>query len=603
MLTPSPATLDILNHLWQSTAAALAVLALLTVSGPLSARTRRTLGWMGLAKFALPFGALAAPAARLGGGSQRWLESPALTLPASFSPGVAPAAISFPAAPSSSLSLGLLLGAIWGAGAVVLFGSWLWRGLRVRRRLLASAPRCVTVDDSNPAGVAGIFSPVIVLPRDLERTLAPAELEAVLLHELVHLQRRDNLWAALQAMCVSALWFHPLAWLLNRQISLETEKACDERVLELTHNADAYAAGIVKCIRHSLGLPQPGLAGATTPPIVSRMQAIFAYATRRDRPWARVAILVAATVALALSGQAGAFATPARAAEAAPPTPASAGAHDTLSVDFPDEDARNIIRNVANLFNLNVVIPDTLKGKVTIKLRDVTWRQIFHVTLEAVGHTFVEEGGRVSIAAKPASTATPAPASQDRQLLEALAQRVQATGTLLLTGKPSVALNGGARVYVGEKLTLDHQGAAHDLTVVAIDHSTITLRLRGEELRYPLRPGGPTVPAEPIAASAAGGTAAYELRELDKPPRIRFQARPKYPFAQRRDGAQGGALIDFIVDANGDVTRASIVNSSHEDFGRAAEEAVRKWKYHPGEKDGRAVHARMQVPIYFTLEN
>ncbi len=47
---------------------------------------------------------------------------------------------------------------------------------------------------------------------------------------------------------------------------------------------------------------------------------------------------------------------------------------DTLSVDFPDTDIREILRNVADLFELNLVMPDTLQGKASIKLRDVTWR-------------------------------------------------------------------------------------------------------------------------------------------------------------------------------------------------------------------------------------
>ena len=50
---------------------------------------------------------------------------------------------------------------------------------------------------------------------------------------------------------------------------------------------------------------------------------------------------------------------------------------DTLSVDFPDEDIRTILRNVADLFELNIVMPEALRGKTTVKLRDVTWRQIF----------------------------------------------------------------------------------------------------------------------------------------------------------------------------------------------------------------------------------
>ena len=70
---------------------------------------------------------------------------------------------------------------------------------------------------------------------------------------------------------------------------------------------------------------------------------------------------------------------------------------DTLSVDFPDEEIRNILRNVADLFELNLVIPDTLQGNTSIKLRDVTWRQIFEVVLGPVGYTFVEDGNIIKI--------------------------------------------------------------------------------------------------------------------------------------------------------------------------------------------------------------
>lgn len=74
-----------------------------------------------------------------------------------------------------------------------------------------------------------------------------------------------------------------------------------------------------------------------------------------------------------------------------------ARSRDTLSVDFPDEEIRNILRNVADLFELNLVVPDTLQGRTSIKLRDVTWRQIFQVTLSPVGYTFVEEGNIIKV--------------------------------------------------------------------------------------------------------------------------------------------------------------------------------------------------------------
>jgi len=70
---------------------------------------------------------------------------------------------------------------------------------------------------------------------------------------------------------------------------------------------------------------------------------------------------------------------------------------DTLSVDFPDEDIKTILRNVADLFELNLVVPDTLTGKTSIKLRDVTWEQIFTVVLSPVGYTYIKEGNIIKI--------------------------------------------------------------------------------------------------------------------------------------------------------------------------------------------------------------
>lgn len=70
---------------------------------------------------------------------------------------------------------------------------------------------------------------------------------------------------------------------------------------------------------------------------------------------------------------------------------------DTLSVDFPDEDIRNILRNVADLFELNLVIPEALQGKASIKLRDVSWRQIFQVVLSPVGYSYIEDGNIIKI--------------------------------------------------------------------------------------------------------------------------------------------------------------------------------------------------------------
>ena len=98
----------------------------------------------------------------------------------------------------------------------------------------------------------------------------------------------------------------------------------------------------------------------------------------------------------------------AAAAPAADPSARSRDAsRDTLSVDFPDEDIRTILRNVADLFELNIVMPEALRGKTTVKLRDVTWRQIFENVLQPVGYTYKEEGNIIKILSNEALAQEP----------------------------------------------------------------------------------------------------------------------------------------------------------------------------------------------------
>ncbi len=75
---------------------------------------------------------------------------------------------------------------------------------------------------------------------------------------------------------------------------------------------------------------------------------------------------------------------------------------DTISVDFPNEEIRTILRNVADLYMLNLVVPETLQGTTSIKLRDVSWRQIFNVVLDPVGYTYTEKGNIIEVVSKEA---------------------------------------------------------------------------------------------------------------------------------------------------------------------------------------------------------
>jgi hypothetical protein len=183
-----------------------------------------------------------------------------------------------------------------------------WVARATERAGLATLPDCVAVGGTAGPGVLGIVSPVIVLPESLAASLSPAELESILIHECVHFRRRDTLWAGLQAVLGSLFWFNPVVWLLNRSVTVESEKACDEEVLEITSDPVAYAGGIMKAIRQALGLQLPGFAGAGTLPVLSRVQNILSHRPGPARRRATQIALGAALLVVALSGFSGALA-------------------------------------------------------------------------------------------------------------------------------------------------------------------------------------------------------------------------------------------------------------------------------------------------------
>ena len=86
---------------------------------------------------------------------------------------------------------------------------------------------------------------------------------------------------------------------------------------------------------------------------------------------------------------------------------ASMDEEETISVDFPDEDVRTILRSVADLYDLNLVIPDGLQGRTSVKLRNITWDQVFEVVLNPLGYTFIEDRNIILVKSIEELTAEP----------------------------------------------------------------------------------------------------------------------------------------------------------------------------------------------------
>src|SRR5262249_15422154 len=72
--------------------------------------------------------------------------------------------------------------------------------------------------------------------------LSERELGAVLMHELAHAKRRDNLLRLLHEFVLCILWFHPLVWLAGARLALFRELSCDEPVIRSRRGRELASA-------------------------------------------------------------------------------------------------------------------------------------------------------------------------------------------------------------------------------------------------------------------------------------------------------------------------------------------------------------------------
>jgi bla regulator protein BlaR1 len=304
------------NHLWQSTLLAI-VAGLLTLM--LRKNQARARYWLWLAaslKFLVPFSLVVGIGghivwARTSDGIETGFTfamdelSQPFTQPVTEASSHATASIAPTVFASIAHLLPIIIPAVWLCGFLAVIFVWCarWRRMclvmrdaeplhagremETLRRLertggLRKSIEILLSRASLEPGVFGIARPVLVWPQGISERLDDAHVEAILAHEVGHVRRRDNLFAALHMLVEAIFWFHPLVWYLGTRLVEEREVACDEEVLELGSERQIYAESILKICEFCVGSPLACVSGVTGADLKRRIVRIMAPgATRR----------------------------------------------------------------------------------------------------------------------------------------------------------------------------------------------------------------------------------------------------------------------------------------------------------------------------------
>ena len=126
------------------------------------------------------------------------------------------------------------------------------QGLQLFQSAIAKAPM-----------VIGHFKPVILLPAGIITALPQDEIEAILLHELAHIRRKDYLVNMLQNFCEIIFFFNPAVLWLSSLIKDERENCCDDIALTEVKNKKQFIHALISFQEYNIAASKyaPGFPG------------------------------------------------------------------------------------------------------------------------------------------------------------------------------------------------------------------------------------------------------------------------------------------------------------------------------------------------------
>lgn len=99
----------------------------------------------------------------------------------------------------------------------------------------------------------GYLKPVVLIPLGALNGIPARQMEAIFVHELAHIRRRDFLMNMIQSLLEVVFFYHPVVWWLSKNIRIERENICDDIAITLTGNTMEFAKALTKIQEINLG--------------------------------------------------------------------------------------------------------------------------------------------------------------------------------------------------------------------------------------------------------------------------------------------------------------------------------------------------------------
>ena len=483
----------------------------------------------------------------------------------------------------------LVLTLLWIVGVVFsltqMFVGWLSiNRLRRNGKAFGAAKLSLKADQDidlieTPSGTMpmayGILRPTIFLPVDAN-LWSPDRRRMVMSHELAHIQRRDVSTNLLARTVVRCYWWNPIVWLAWREFLKQRERAADDLVLSAGEASSDYASHLLEIARQlqvPLAFRWSAVAMASRSQLEGRLLAILDTKQKRNPP-KRLSFYTALIAAALVVGPLAALQARPGQSNSDRQSNLPAGVSDLIqSGDRLADDAKYGPAKSAYSKALSLAPESALalihRGVVELSTKDYPAATSDFEQAQKVDSTYIAQSKMWQALAQQQEQHFAAAKSLYESALRAAGSRTDTAATIM-------------ELYAQ---TLQQQGFVQEAT-----------RLRSEA--YEIRED------DAKKAPPAGGQSATEVFRAGKDvssPVLLSKIEPQYSAEATVAKYQGVVLLKVEIGSDGKTQNIRVIRSLGLGLDQKAIEAVSKWKFKPGTKDGKPVVVAATIEVNFKL--
>lgn len=542
----------------------------------------------------------------------------------------------------SSWSTEAIVLAILAAGAAFRV-LWLGLGLvrigiyRRRARQIGLAPEWtalangadvfISPDISGPV-TFGCLRPAVLLPANFE-AMEPSARCAILAHELIHVARRDWVFAVGEEMIRAALWFHPAIWWIVGEIRLAREQAVDQQALALTNSPEAYVDALM-----TVAAMRPVAGFAVAPAFLRRRQLRQRLSgILEEKKMSTKRLLAVGCAAFSAMAMACWLVTGALPLQAQAQVVVDGGG---VTVDL----AGSQLMHRSSIGYPLDALRSGIEGTVVVQARVDSKGEVIEASIlsgpdelrrgvqQSILNWHFEPGGGATHVVNIRFTKPTTPATVTMPRVMSSVSVTEATGASgrggMLAGMPAILANTPQNAHISAIAVTGLSDAARDRLLAALPVHV------GDEWRAGMMPGvveaAHAVDSHLVVdAQTMTGSTTLRIRPSDSPAvvapapssasanavrvspgvvagNIINQVRPIYPPLAKMARVQGTVMLDAVIGTDGSIENLTVV-SGPPLLLPAALDAVKQWKYRPYLLNGVPTEVATSIDVNFSLSD